>query len=185
MLPTEKASQIVQPLVKLQYYEMPLLTDGQGRHLYLTSDREIKEGDWCITAYGKLIQFPKEPEFAIEHYKKIEATTNSSLWYLPTKEQRIDDNIPQIPESFIQAYVKANGDIKEVMIEYIEANNSFNGVYHEESGDFIKTRPNNTVIISQSKLYTRDEVIGILAKYTIALRSVEVLDKVKWAEENL
>jgi len=113
-----------------------------GQHLYLTSDEEIKKGDFFINTSSKTIHQSNGTE--IFDYRKgnqvnfkIIATTDEYL------KLRIDNSIgeyiditnmqiPQIPKSFVSEYVA--GTIEKVLVAYEE--------------DVIKLRGNNTVIIT-------------------------------------
>jgi hypothetical protein len=179
------------------------------QHLYLTSDDKIKEGDYCIDGLGGLFGPYEEGDtvdFGATMAHKVIATTDNSL-LLPTISFKDWDgksrNLPQIPESFIQAYAKANGDIVEVQVE--------TGMYHD--GKFIddgKTRsftpierlklhPDNTVIIAiktredntaithqTKKTYSREEVLYLLDRYDerFFIKSHSI-SREKWIEENL
>ena len=109
-------------------------------NLYFTTDEKIKEGDWV---YNKLSDIGKylgkgeldddcviiynhqgwEVSEDIESIRKIVATTDKSLfienWYksIDLGNQPRYDNLPQIPQQFIEEYVKAGG-IDTVYIEY-------------------------------------------------------------------
>lgn len=201
MLPTEKAENCLIKNDGGLFWKYPIKdyftqsylksVPAKSLHLYFTSDRNMVEGDWEFYA-GKLIrQFSGGRSVK---GKRIEATTDPSLVYLAgygggetVEEAEVYEHIPQIPESFIQAYVKANGEIKEVMIELTE---DFPGLM--DPSPIIKLRPNNTVIIHQSKLYTRDEVIKLLGdcwnesskvaqKYNMGTEGIFI----RWIEENL
>ncbi len=156
-------------------------------HLYAISDDEIKEGDWVISLFNnrlfqsnvlttKGLEITKKfNDVERKEYKKIIATTDKSLnSEISTKEKRILDDanqpypknkpsnwiLPQFPESFIQAYIKAYNDgnpITEVDLEWM--NGGDNKHYNAP-----RTRLDNTVIVHQSKTYTRDEVEALLNK---------------------
>lgn len=178
---------------------------GYPQHLYLVSNREIKEGDWTIHLATNTIYQCKHVvhDNKVIDCKKIEATTDTSLVTHPTHYEdgtkrafHTTSVIPQIPQSFIEAYVKANGKIEEVSIE-IETVGKYGNILLAKSPhnnktnsdmsiyiDIVKTRSDNTVIIHQAKTYTRDEVINLCRKAFHA----GLLDKVdinKWIEENL
>lgn len=150
------------------------LGDTKPQFLHFTSDREIKEGDWCvwncniyksekddespffqlINLEGKYLPSLKSPKDC----KKIEASTDPSLWEssvwlrntnrnVPTKDDLCKvKGVPQIPKSFIQDFVKVNGDINEVMVEFDMVNR---GSLTSISDLKVKTRPDNTVITHQ------------------------------------
>ena len=107
------------------------------QHLYITSDEDIKEGDWCLVIKSHkdllkddIFQYNGECSINHEYIKKIIATTNTSLytekesWFSSVKS--FDDNkvklqLPQPSQEFIEAYIKVYNEgnpITEVMIEY-------------------------------------------------------------------
>lgn len=160
MLPTDKASK----LCLADDNKLVLSDKGEDldyiinrQHLYITSDDEIKKGDWtidigCKEPHGRLTTIDNQTE--LDRYinadngyniKKVIASTDPSL------------GLPLIPESFIQAYVKAEGKIDEVQVEYeeiTEGKKPFQNILVEQP----KTRDDNTIIIHQAKAYTREEV---------------------------
>lgn len=157
----------------------------KDQHLYLISERKVKEGDWCLHHENIVCKYSNE--YSKELYKKIEATTDELKYYTESSDPRRSkdvNRIPQIPQSFIEAYVKANGDIKEVNIEMTD--NSYSVDY------IIKTRPDNTVIINPTKTYTRQEVEYLLIKCFAAgcdmqrrsYSKMEYINFDQWLEEN-
>ena len=80
--------------------------------------------------------------------------------------------IAKIPTSFIKAYVKANGEIDEVNVEYEMKADGVIGINTNGGGKAmgitnqrweLKLRDDNTVICTQAKtMYSRDEVIKLL-----------------------
>lgn len=180
MLSTEKASELFignnnQLFIGIA---LPSTSKQINQHLYLTSDEEIKEGDWYLDTNDNIIKANKKniefnnPQIG---WDKIIATTDKSLLQDFNKEGDGGYTImPQIPESFIKAYVEAKGEIKEVLVEYQEYANN-NKVDSKESYQFYlknnanfeykaKIRPDNTVIISASKTYTREDMISFASK---------------------
>jgi hypothetical protein len=63
----------------------------QNQNIYITSDEEIKKGDWCLSRLNELVKF-KDKNF---NYKKIILTTDPSL-----------DGIQAIPDEFLEWFVK-------------------------------------------------------------------------------
>ena len=102
----------------------------QPQHLYLVSDEEIKEGDWFFSSYYKTVQQSrghKGLDTFGEMFQKIIATTDKSLISEESRTrgfQNIGQSIrlPQPPESFIKAFVEAQGKITEVLVEYEDKN---------------------------------------------------------------
>lgn len=134
--------------------------------LYILSDDEIKEGDWYFDTETKIICKSINNIKVFDCWKKIVATTDKSLKLLQfydLKDNRGEFNtvesLPQLPESFIQAYIKAYNEgkpITEVDLEITckadyDKNPEMYGTGMFNSGkftDIIKTRPDNTVIWS-------------------------------------
>lgn len=143
------------------------------------------------------------------HYKKIVATTDKSIRPVCIKcntrygqgnhdcKYPCDHNgnlyFPQLPESFIQAYIKAynkGNPITEVDLE-IELHKWVGSTYpvgHRPTYQ-IKTRPDNTVIVHQSKMYTRDEVEKLCRLAYQQGQEEEAgnphVSEDKWIQENL
>jgi hypothetical protein len=160
MLPTEKALVIGE--TSLITSHNPLT--GDRLDYGFTSDEEIKEGDWFIDN-NQLIQAisARIAEVSNRKYikaKKVIATTDR--WIGGTTSELecakhkiatkpfnsctcfIENSLPKIPESFIKAYVEANGEIDEVMVEYEE---EASYAYSGDTRYVIKTADDNTVII--------------------------------------
>jgi hypothetical protein len=83
----------------------------QGRNIYITSDEEIKEGDWAMSIYKGLIKV-SDSELKIKSYvhyffTKIILTTDSDL---------INDGIQAIDDEFLEWFVK-NSSCEFVEVE--------------------------------------------------------------------
>ncbi len=100
--------------------------DAINNHLYFVSDRKIKDGDYCIN--NSTDDFPSEVFKWSKDCRlicnKIEATTDTSLPLFKDLTGRglhtIEcGKIPQIHQSFVEVYFKAEGKINEVSIEII------------------------------------------------------------------
>ena len=162
-----------------------------SNHLHLISDETPKLNDHVSSPIfeGLVYQVNKDNLEATLHNKckKIIATTDKAIFnYMGQDgEDAIVKQMPQIPESFIKAYVEARGDIKEVQVEY----GQFGTIY------YIKTRADNTIIISKNKMVTvaqmrqfkRDTELGsntlFAQKWKRLLTCEEMEDK--WIEEHL
>ena len=154
MLPTEDVN--TSPIVKwgnpgeLRLTTTQFNNNGRwkGQHLYLTSDEEIKEGDWYLFHGGlglhpKLMQW-KEKITKGKRYKIVATTDTTFFEPIPY--------YPKIPQSFIEAYVKAEGKIDEVQVEYDLTVVGVPNLYD------IRTREDNTVIISPIVEYWKNEM---------------------------
>ena len=80
---------------------------GNNQHIYITSDEEIKEGDWVITYNGLLAKVITEITWHFMNSKKIILTTDQDL---------INDDIQPIPDDFIEWFVN-NPKCEEVKVE--------------------------------------------------------------------
>ncbi len=159
-------------LSKYEFYE-----------LYAISDDEVRDGDYYL--YGKSVFKCTEKGESDDCKKlgcqKVIATTDK---YLGCSNTSISNLLPQIPESFIQAYVKAYNEGKpiteidlEMEPEYKQSQSGCGRFEYKK----IKIRPDNTVIIHsyvdskiddaykrgyfdrdndihQSKMYSREDV---------------------------
>jgi hypothetical protein len=110
---------------------------GKPHHLYLTSDEDIKEGDWYLYKMGEfweLMQCMDNEEaercnthhLIARHCRKIVATTNPDLWEFD--ESKFIANSPtfikgvaKIPQSLIEYFVEKQGKVDSVMVKYNEA----------------------------------------------------------------
>jgi hypothetical protein len=202
MLPTEKASNIslINSKKLLEYNSYPdvgsYTRNRQAQHLYFLSDDEIKEGDWAIHPSKGIYQAIRELD-ELSGSKKIIATTDKSLkivigdsgwksaddggWNEYKPEYKL---LPQMPESFIQAYIKAYNEGKPITevaleMEWYQPNQDQN--YYR-----LKLRPDNTVTIHQAKMYTRGEVIKLITTFDIQKgKDIETVELDKWIEDNL
>ena len=130
MLPTEKASKILRTPTGLQYSDIPMIKREHlsPQHLYILSSEEIKEDDWCIDDNNYI--FKMTAEFIKnnthhnwqEYYKKIIATTDILLTDYIKVEGGFGsyNKVPRLSDDFLKAFVKAQGKIDKVLVEYFE-----------------------------------------------------------------
>jgi hypothetical protein len=179
MLPTEKASKIT------------LGDNLRGTHfeLYILSDDEIKSGEDYVCDGKYIVKSPAAKSWSVS--KKVIASTDKSI-----------TSNSWIPDSFVEAYVKSyksGTPITEVSLEMIEEHPELNNalaspetvwkedVLKEQENDYpkLKTRSDGSVIIHQSKMYSRDEVIRIIERYYQSGLFIDKEECNKWIEENL
>ena len=106
---------------------------GTKNHLYLTSDDEIKEGDWMFIDEKGTKRNPGRGYVLTQHKGtpvsrlnavcggtvKIIATTDKSLIIIEDSlSGRKTSWLPQIPESFIKYYVEKQGEVGDVEALY-------------------------------------------------------------------
>ena len=125
---------------------VPNVENFKHQHLYIISDDEIKEGDWCIIDNNKVGKrtnkqtYPnctdgeshlcyyyiingEERSYHVSHCKKIIATTDTSLEpiNLYGNSGLFKTKLPQPSEQFIQKYIEEHNRgniISDVLVEY-------------------------------------------------------------------
>ena len=145
----------------------------QRQYLYITSDDEIKEGDWVMFFWNggeigcdKPMQYsPKEGHVLNNGLKKIIATTDPKLGfynsYVDHKGRkhtaRSETKLPKIPQSFIESYVKKPVD--KVEVEYVK-------ITHKHGVDLwdVKLTNNEITIQMDKKGLTHTEALEALKK---------------------
>lgn len=130
-------------------------------HIYIVSDEEIKECDWCFNSYDNRIWKYKSSPCPLPFWGnkytliKIIASTDKSL------------GLPQLSQEFLEAYVKAYNEGKpltEVIVEYHE------GYWKDldsEEDDWVDGHPmvnsDNTISIRIIKYnWNREEILTII-----------------------
>jgi hypothetical protein len=153
MLPTESPDS---PIIKTEGgFIINIFNDvnlGNHQHLYLTSDEEIKEGDWYLDT--TLILKNSLDDLEEEIIGKIIATTDKSLMKQASVGKQLDveafEFLTQIPESFIKYYVEKQGEVGDVELELEKDNYYYNA----------------RVIIpkEEEKMYSRDDMFPYIFK---------------------
>lgn len=111
IIPTDKPSSIFKGLDnKLNIGNVQLSTHPKiiNQHLYITSDEEIKEGDWMIRPNEQPIKVTKDFfwDFGVRYYKII----------LTTDPDLIADGVQAIDDEFLEWFVK-NPTCESVEVE--------------------------------------------------------------------
>lgn len=165
MLPTEKADAPIGMDARNTLFNSTINLNPQ--HLSILSDQQPKEGDWFISELNQVWQHNGKVQPSVKA-KKIVATTDFLMLPLKNKIDSTHPRIPQLPESFIQAYIKAYNEgkpITEVDLEIEELSPMEEMLQNEKyvpNNTFtskIKTRSDNTVIVHQSKMYSKEDMI--------------------------
>ena len=135
----------------IQYFPATIWSNSDltKRHLYITSDEVIKEGDWFILNNCNPIQCVMKDFPQAKDVKKIIATTDTSLGIALISKEFIN--------YFIEQYNKGNV-IKEVWVEFKVISNDLSPVLHYNSKKIINIKP-----IKDS--WSREEVTQLLHKY--------------------
>jgi hypothetical protein len=131
LIPTEKPSRLFIIDGKLYNYHKPQQGDGVNeinQHIYITSDEEIKKGNWCInTVESIVLTLDKKTEKAIpfESIKKIILTTDQDL---------INDGVQAIDDEFLEWFVK-NPSCEFVEVKHKDIIQYGNMTMHDHNGD--------------------------------------------------
>jgi hypothetical protein len=96
ILPTEKPSRLYQTRTNPLILDSKFENGKTNRHIYITSDEEIKDGDWFINELGQLWQ----------HNGIVKPYKGSKKIILTTDQDLINDNIQSIPDEFLEWFVK-------------------------------------------------------------------------------
>lgn len=119
------------------------------QHLYLVSDRDIKEDDKIYPISFHHIQTAGEDNLDISIFKKIEATTDRSL------------GLPLIPQKWIEEiYVLSDGSIKEVSLDMVLTLDGLEPTLSYENDEL-----GEVIILSIKDSWNREEVLDIMLKF--------------------
>jgi len=123
VLPTDKPSILIKDIWKNTFSLVENFntnhTDFKAQNIYITSDEEIKEGDWCILFKDKKDYIFKA--LSVDNYsncKKIILTTDQDL---------IKDGVQVIDDEFLEWFVK---NLSCEKVEYDKNYNRSNGKYY-------------------------------------------------------
>jgi hypothetical protein len=182
LLPTDKAenSILITKYHTAEYHGKQYFTQDYlqanaitSKHLYITSDEEIKENDWVYDTWAHMnIIWQVRPGDIGNHLLKcykIIASTDSSLKQLPI-----------IPQSFIDKYISEYNKrnvITEIIVEYVDM---------AISGIVPVIKDDNTINISLIKTsWTREEVIELIKSFSFRFSANTSYDTHEWLEANL
>lgn len=174
------------------------------QELYVLSNDEIKEGDWCHDkVLNTVFQTDEYTDFKyinqIDDVLKIIAATDSSLTALFGESEedysKMKEGLLQIPEEFIQLFIQKynSGEvIDKVLVEYEEAED-YDIVYgHANKFPRLLLNLENkiTIKLPEEKKYSREEVIEIAwnAWYVSSFQKKENTTEQhfkQWIQENL
>ena len=107
ILPTDKPSRLyVRNDVTPPFYSN---FQGEPVNMFITSDSEIKEGDWRYNSINNTVYQKKLDKISFAYEYKIILTTDQDL---------IKDGVQEIDDEFLEYYISVPyGEIKEVEVE--------------------------------------------------------------------
>jgi len=215
MLPAEKSNilQTESGNLSFTFFPQDMGMSCKYQHLYITSNDEIKEGDWVYNIVQKTYfkadkNFMKIVGNTLTTNKKIIATTDKSLTtYVEDKDNLYDPRsktgfepyyklLPQPNKAFIEEYCELGG-IDEVIVEY-EFNfelTSFTNKMNPDKGwekwsnkeYVLKVNSQNEITIHPIKdTWTREELIKIIhnhAKYSRRCSGIQGEYSPKWVDD--
>jgi hypothetical protein len=177
VLPTEKPSRLIKSKINDTIVLEPINVTNNTRYweylnIYITSDEEIKEGDWCYYENGDLKGIHKvvngqRPKTMI--LKKIILTTDQDL---------IADGIQAIDDEFLEWFVK--NPSCEMVDLYRVLNTDFSYKFRiiipkeepkqENTAEYIDRHIVEAMVeVAKQKLYSEEEVYHILCEHTAFL----------------
>ena len=91
---------------------------GKSKHIYITSDEEIKEGDWFLTTKNTVCKCYKTDD---KYVYSLEggSSKNCKKIILTTDQDLIKDGVQAIDDEFLEWFVK-NSSCEEVRVEQSE-----------------------------------------------------------------
>jgi hypothetical protein len=127
VLPTDKPSRLVQIKDNLFFTTTTEIPGGVFKHIYITSDEEIKEDDWC---YDKVLNIVFQTDNRT-NFDYVNQSDNVFKIILTTDQDLINDGIQEIDETFLEWFVK-NPSCESVKItkDKIRQDKEFNDVSH-------------------------------------------------------
>ena len=199
MLPTKKADGVLY-LDDTQSGKL-FISKAGNRHLYILSDEEINEGNWCEDN-GVIYQIKDKNHLLtvlnFGNAKKIIATTDKSLSPRIHKGETVDESypkefrnsiLPQPSQSFIQKYVEEYNKgniITEVMVEYERYLDQISFDY-EIHVTKLKINPkDNTISVRKIKdSWSREEIIELFIQCNRDLCLLRHEDVCEWIKQNI
>jgi hypothetical protein len=113
VLPTDKPSRLCKVLGS-HVLRLTKTYDGYNgaiyQHIYITSDEEIKEGDWIINNANNFISFASEEDKDLNNFENVKKII------LTTDPQLIEDGVQSIDDEFLEWFVK-NPSCEEVKVK--------------------------------------------------------------------
>jgi hypothetical protein len=109
VLPTDKPSRLYKIENKLGLLEEPNRNFlAKNQHIYITSDEEIKDGDYGLSKLNEIVKFHSGYDY--RYYAKIILTTGQDL---------IKDGVQAIDDEFLEWFTK-NPSCEEIKVELHE-----------------------------------------------------------------
>ena len=122
ILPTDRPSR----LIKAENDELMLLNElyentyNINKHIYITSDEEIKDGEWHLHYYESKPVISKSHNGASKVINEKAKRFGYKKIILTTDDQLIKDGVQEIDDEFLEWFCSKNGQVDFVKIVSIE-----------------------------------------------------------------
>ncbi len=114
LIPTDKPSRLFYLASNLHIEKGQLIAPKNYKNIYITSDEEIKEGDWCFDIELNKIE-KCQYSGIFKNWKKIILTTDQDL---------IADGVQAIDDEFLEWFVK-NPSCEKISFEVTRERNGY------------------------------------------------------------
>jgi hypothetical protein len=146
VLPTDKPSSIGYDGVKNLHFVNDFIDDYQN--IFITSDEEIKEGDWCYDNWNRLVKVNKlQVKKANDYYSQKLKCLYWQKIILTTDQDLIKDGVQAIDDEFLEWFVK-NPSCEEIKLDYIGYVNAYNIIIPKEEPKFENSIKNSINVMS-------------------------------------
>ena len=118
ILPTDKPSGLIiysNLLNEFRFLDKPIENWKHKRHIYITNDEEIKEGDYGVLGESILSYHQMHKKWGMPQGKKIILTTDADL---------VEDGVQSIPDEFLEWFVK-NTSCEEIEVDWVDFSQSY------------------------------------------------------------
>lgn len=175
ILSADKPSWLVMDTKKNKLYFSPSLQQKTSnflpQNIYITSDEEIKEGDWYYY-FGHIINYDYDEHTLTPNCKKIILTTDKDL---------IKDGVQSIHYTFLEWFVN-NPSCEEVEVELktkqlVKPYDVYNEIVSYYKIIIPKEEP------KQERMYSEEEVYHILCEHTAFLFAGGKSTLTDWVEQ--
>lgn len=170
-----------------------------SQELYILSDEEIKESCYAYSISTNTVEWLSEMQMRVlrrENWKKIIATTDPLLEMTSVGEEfgKIRHSLPKLPTDFIQAYIKAYNEGKQITSIIVEYEQRYfarqhykeewqqcsDAIYHDrekegvvlpgllfKSEKHLKLRSDNSIVVHpvKERMFTEKELREYIADF--------------------
>ncbi len=188
ILPTDKPSILIKDIWKNTFSLVENFdtnhTDFKAQNIYITSNEEIKEGDWCLFESNNTLKKAVDSTFAIGvNNIRIHADADKKVLkiILTTDGDLIKDGVQAINDDFLEWIVK-NPSCEEAEVIYWEGNSKIElpeyeiiiPVSHQDETErLLSTEANKKRLLGDikqaeksDKKYSEEEVFDLLMEFS-------------------